>query len=88
MDNTEARLTNCFSAIFPELTDEQIHNATSTTVRGWDSVAGVTLIAVVEEEFGVNLDSDELSRLISFRGFLNCLRDMEFKQGANDVGSK
>jgi acyl carrier protein len=79
MDNTEARLTNCFSAIFPELTDEQIRNATSTAVRGWDSVAGVTLIAVVEEEFDVNLDSDELSRLISFRGFLDCLRDKELR---------
>lgn len=77
MDDTEVRLVNCFSAVFPELTDEQIRSATSTTVRSWDSVAVVTLIAVVEEEFGISIEADDLSSLSSFRGFLSSLREAE-----------
>lgn len=81
MDDIEARLVNCFSAVFPELTDEQILSATSTTVRSWDSVAVVTLVAVVEEEFGVSLESDDLSHLSSFGGFLSSLRKAELGHG-------
>jgi acyl carrier protein len=73
MDNMQARLTNCFLAVFPELTSDQVASATSETVHSWDSVAGVTLLAVVEEEFGIPLESDDLSRFRSFQGFLNYL---------------
>ncbi len=73
MDNTQARLTSCFLAVFPELTSDQVASATSATVHSWDSVAGVTLLAVVEEEFGIPLEIDDLSRLSSFQGFLTCL---------------
>lgn len=77
MDDMEARLANCFSVIFPELDSDQIRTATSATVRSWDSVAGVTLIAAVEEEFEVDLESDDLSRFVSFAGFLSFLQDVE-----------
>jgi acyl carrier protein len=74
MDNTQARLTNCFLAVFPELTSDQVASATSATVHSWDSVAGVTLLAVVEEEFCIPIGSDDLSRFGSFQGFLTYLR--------------
>jgi acyl carrier protein len=74
MDNTQARLTNCFLSVFPDLTGDQVPSATSATVHSWDSVAGVTLIAVVEEEFGIPLESDDLSRFSSFQGFLTYLK--------------
>jgi acyl carrier protein len=85
MDDIEVRLMNCFSAVFPELTDEQILSATSTTVRSWDSVAVVTLVAVVEEEFGVSLEPDDLSRLSSFGGFLSSLRRAELGRGDTNL---
>jgi acyl carrier protein len=75
MDNTQTRLTNCFLAVFPDLPIDQVASASSETVLGWDSVAGVTLLAVVEEEFGIALESDDLTRFSSFHGFLTYLRD-------------
>lgn len=73
MDNARARLTSCFLAVFPELTSDQVASASSATVLSWDSVAGVTLLAVVEEEFGIPLESDDLSRVSSFEGLLTYL---------------
>jgi acyl carrier protein len=77
MDRQGARLANCFLAVFPELNDEDISNATSATVQSWDSVAGVTLLAVVEEEFGITVEVDDLSEFNSFQGFLNYLQSSE-----------
>lgn len=74
MDNTQARLANCFHAVFPELSRDEVTAATSATVPTWDSVAGVTLLAVVEEEFNMAIDADDLSRFTSFEGFLTYLR--------------
>lgn len=73
MNNTQARLTSCFLAVFPELAKDQILSASTNTVRSWDSVAGVTLLAVVEEEFGIQLDNSEAAGLSSFQDFLNYL---------------
>ena len=35
----------------------------------WDSLSSVTLAAVIEEEFGVSIDPDELAQLNSFAAF-------------------
>lgn len=77
MDEHQARLVNCFLAVFPELSADEATSATSTTVASWDSVAGVTLQAVVEEEFGIVLETDDLSQFDSFQGFLSCVRKVE-----------
>jgi acyl carrier protein len=78
MDSTQTRLTNCFLAVFPELTSDQVASATSATVHSWDSVAGVTLLAVVEEEFGIPLEIDDLSRSSSFQGILTYLEGCSY----------
>jgi acyl carrier protein len=75
MDEIALRLARCFSAVFPELSKEEILSARSSTVRSWDSVAGVTLLAVVEEEFEIPIEVDDLSRFNSFDSFLYYLRE-------------
>jgi acyl carrier protein len=77
MDEKEARLARCFSAVFPELSADGITNASSTSVTGWDSVAGVTLFAVVEEEFGISIEGDDLAKFDSFAGFLSYLQQKD-----------
>jgi len=74
MDETQARLIGCFQAVFPELSGEEILQADSGSIRGWDSVAGVTLLAVVEEEFGVSIEADDPEQFSSFQSFLTYLR--------------
>ena len=73
MDDAQVRLIGCFAAVFPALTREQILQADHHNVRGWDSVASVTLFATIEEEFGVEVDLQDLASLVSFETILGYL---------------
>lgn len=66
MADTEERLRRCFSAVFPDLSAEQIANASPSTISAWDSVAGVTVFALVEEEFALEIDVQDMKDLLSF----------------------
>ena len=75
MDEQQRRLANCFCAVFPELSSEEIMQANSTTVRSWDSVAVVTLLAVIEEEFGISIEEDDPAKFDSFQRILSYLQE-------------
>jgi acyl carrier protein len=79
MDNASDRLTRCFAAVFPKLSPETIHAATLETLSTWDSVAMVTLVALIEDEFEVSFDLDEIGRLNSYNAVL---RELERKAAA------
>jgi acyl carrier protein len=66
MDETRQRLTNCFQVVFPELPLEAIPSASTTTIATWDSVAAITLMNVLEDEFSLEMDLDDLADLDSF----------------------
>jgi acyl carrier protein len=74
MDELQQRLANCFSAVFPELSGEQVIHASSATVPTWDSVAVITLLTVVEEEFGISIDEEDPARFDSFQRILAYLQ--------------
>ena len=63
MVELEDKLVKCFTSVFPDLTAEQIRAARVGSVPGWDSIATVTLLAVIQEEFGVDLDLERLPEL-------------------------
>ena len=69
MQEVQQRLMRCFSAVFPQLTHEQMVKA-SASKGDWDSLTMVTLLALVEEEFGVILGVDDMETLISFDAIL------------------
>ena len=71
MDNLEHRLVRCFSSVFPELNEDQIRNASVDSVADWHSLASVTLISVVQEEFGVQVGLTDLPNLMSFSAVQN-----------------
>jgi acyl carrier protein len=73
MDEVQVRLIGCFAAVFPALTQEQILRADHYNVSRWDSVASVTLFATIEEEFGVEVDLQDLAGLVSFETILGYL---------------
>jgi acyl carrier protein len=77
MDNVDARLTRCFSAVFPGIAAEQMPNVTMESLNDWDSMATVTLINVVEEEFGLQIAVEEIEDLSSFRSFAAYLQDQK-----------
>ena len=70
MSDPRARLVACFAAVFPDLPTDDIPHATPVRVAAWDSIANVTVLAVVEEEFGITVDPDDLERLTSFDALL------------------
>jgi acyl carrier protein len=73
VDNIQAQLIRCFSAVFPSLSEQQIISASLDTVAGWDSVATATLVTTIEEEFGVEFDVDVLGNLTSYRSIFDYL---------------
>jgi acyl carrier protein len=77
MDEKEIRLTKCFLAVFSELADSEVNNASSSSVASWDSVTTVTLLALVEEEFGINIEVEDASRFDSFQEILSYLTTAE-----------
>ncbi len=77
MNDYEARLVKCFSAVFSELSETELRSASTSTLASWDSVTTVTLIALIEEEFKIEVDVEDLERFISFDSVLGYLKKAE-----------
>jgi acyl carrier protein len=60
------KLVNCFQVVFPKLPEASIPSASVATVAAWDSVAAITLLHVIEEEFRTEVDLDKVADLDSF----------------------
>lgn len=75
MDNLEQRLKNLFETVFPDLPPNKIENATQESVETWDSVAAITLLNLIEEEFGIEMDLDHAAELTSFSKILVYLKE-------------
>jgi acyl carrier protein len=70
MQATKDRLVKCFEVVFPDLKDEAIPVASQATVSTWDSIAAITLVNVIEDEFQFQMDFDLLPELNSFASIL------------------
>jgi acyl carrier protein len=75
MDEMEQRLLNCFQTVFAGIDAAAARVATPATVAGWDSVASIKLLNVIEEEFQIEIDLDQISELDSFPRILEYLRN-------------
>jgi len=59
-------VANCFSNVFPDLAAGDIPRASQASLAQWDSVAHVTLLAAIAEEFQVDLDEEAFESLTSY----------------------
>jgi acyl carrier protein len=66
MDEIENRLVICFQTVFPDLPESEVRVATRASVAMWDSIATVTLVNVIEDEFGIQMELDLLEEMDSF----------------------
>jgi acyl carrier protein len=66
MDESRARLIKCFELVFPDLTEEQAPTASQATMPEWDSVAAITMMNVIEDEFGLEMDLEVVADFDSF----------------------
>jgi acyl carrier protein len=74
MPELDDRLTRCFASVFPALPPDQIHAASVESVPAWDSLAAVTLIAVLEQEFNIQIDLMEMPELTSYQAVRDYLQ--------------
>jgi len=74
MSEQEDRLIRCFASVFPGLTIEEIRGTSAESVGIWDSLAAVTLAAVIQQEFRVKIDPVDLPELDSFEAFRTYVR--------------
>jgi acyl carrier protein len=74
VDEGSAALHRCFAAVFPELAEDEIPNASVDSVQEWDSLTSLTLIALLEEEFGVQISEISLPELRSYADVRDYLR--------------
>jgi acyl carrier protein len=73
MNDVRTRLSGCFRAVFPHLSESAIHSASVESIEKWDSVAMVTLNSLVQEEFSLEIPLDDMEGLQSFSHFAEYL---------------
>jgi len=56
----------CFANVFPELALADIAQASQDSLARWDSVAHITLLSAIAEEFQCELDEEFLETLTSY----------------------
>ena len=71
VDGVQSRLARCFGLVFPELAPDEMPLASPASVGTWDSLASINLVAVIEEEFGIQVELGELEEMMSFATILD-----------------
>ena len=80
MAELESRLANCFAAAFPELDPQEITLVAMGSLASWDSLAGITLLSLIEEEFGLSISPDDVADLVSFELILDYLKKDDLRR--------
>jgi acyl carrier protein len=81
MSEQANRLLRCFSSVFPTMNDDEIRAANVVPLFDLDSLAGVTLVTLIDQEFGVNVEPSDLLELRTFEAISQFL----LKQNSSGV---
>ncbi len=71
MSNLE-KLKNCFVEGL-EIDEAIVEDAAMESVEKWDSIGQMSLIALIEDSFGIELEPDEIMGIVSFKTGLEIL---------------
>lgn len=66
MNDNLNKLIKCFSIVFPEISQLEIPRLSVNNTPEWDSLANIQLTSLIEEEFDIEIKSEELEELYSF----------------------
>ena len=66
MNGIQERVARCFANVFPDIRRDEIPRASIASVAAWDSVAQVTLLSSVAEEFGLDFEVEDFEQLVSY----------------------
>lgn len=65
-----AQLEDCLSVVFPNAPRKELSRASISSTAGWDSLATLTLVNVIEETFQISVPPDDLEEFLSFEMIL------------------
>jgi len=66
MNNTQERVTLCFTNVFPKIKPAEIPTASVGSLPAWNSIAHVTLLSSLAEEFGIDFEMEDFEELTSY----------------------
>lgn len=70
----EDRLLRCFAAVFPDRPEDELVTASADSLPEWDSLTGITLLTILQDEFDVEVDLARLPELDSYPAILDYVR--------------
>lgn len=68
-----SQLEDCFAVVFPKAPRNELSDAAIGSTAGWDSLATLTLVSVIEETFQISVPLDDLEQFLSFELIMNYL---------------
>jgi acyl carrier protein len=66
MNDIESKVARCFSNVFPDVPPSEFPRASTASLAAWDSVAHVTLLSSIAEEFSLDLEIEDFEDLVSY----------------------
>ena len=70
MNDVQTRVAQCFLMVFPDLTEDTVAQVTQRDLAPWDSLAHVTLLAALAEEFNFDLGLEAFQALDSYQSIV------------------
>jgi acyl carrier protein len=74
MDDVRDKLGRCFALAFPQLDPSLYATASAENTGEWDSLAHVTLLTLISEEFGREMDFEEFEGATTFEALVRALQ--------------
>jgi acyl carrier protein len=71
MSDVKQQLVTCFATVFPDVSVDDIPQMAVSSQSDWDSLKTMTLVAVIEEEFEIEVSGDGTAVFMSFPLILN-----------------
>lgn len=65
-----SQLEDCLAVVFPNVPRKELPRASIGSTAGWDSLATLTLVSVIEETFQISVPLDDLEEFLSFEMIL------------------
>lgn len=66
MNPIKEKVARCFSNVFPDIRQDEIPRASTASLAAWDSVAHITLLSSIAEEFGLDFELEDFEELVSY----------------------
>jgi acyl carrier protein len=81
-EDLTGRLESCMRSVFPKLDAAAIRTASAESVEEWDSLATITLVSLIEEEFVTQIAVEDLERFVSFEAIMDLLEQRVGTEGS------